>query len=399
MSDWRYMDTNIYPKISYDKSNGRWKARVKEGPKWISAGYYDTAELAHAAVLDMSRTPAKAEKIVERTEPLLPANHEDLVKRARRKRTIAKHNLLVETSTTKTLLEAKVFALMLRSVHKEDVEPPVAVIPLEDLFPIGSFGGRQRQLLEDAMVRLMQASIRIPKLNEEDFHLVSLCDSIRLDSEKGLLVASFGRAVLPYIVNLVGDFTTADVDELLQLKSHNSHTFYWLLRCWQFRSPRTVTVERLRALTVGDGYSQYADFRNKVLKPSIQELNDLSFDITYNEKKYRGRTVVSIEFAIGKKDIEMEETKTVMVSYDLKPLSYFELQQKVQIRLQKLKLTEVQIQRVVKLMDTEAELTKLLKETHPLLRDFEMGDKPIDNVAAKAVALLKSTFPQIWRDK
>lgn len=395
------MATNPYPGVSYDKQNGRWKARAKAGRRWVSVGYFDTPELAHAAVAQaqtalegMLRFQAR-----EGTEPPLPDNHEELVERAQRTKVIAQHNLLVETPTTKTLLEAKVFAMMLRSVRKGDAEPTVAVIPLDDLFPTGNFGGQQRQLLEDAMVRLMQASIRIPKLNEDDFHLVSLCDSIRLDSEKRLLVASFGRTVLPYIMNLVGNFTTADVDELLQIKSNNTHTLYWLFRSWQFKSPHTVSVEKLRELTTGNSYSQYADFRNKVLKPSVQELNGLSFDITYKEKKYRGRSVTSIEFAIGYKHVETEPTTTIEVTPKKLKEQLTPLQIKVRTRLGKLKLTDSQVHRVLQIVINEADLTKLLKETYPILRDFETKVKPGENVAAATMALLKSTFPTIWAAK
>lgn len=294
------MASSPYPGVSYDKLNGRWKARVKLHGRWVSAGYHATADLAHAAVQQLRE--ATKGQIPAATQPPLPVNHLELIERAQRTRSIAQHNLLVETPTSKTLLEAKVFALMLRSIGKEESEATTAVIPLDDLFPTGSFGGQQRQLLEEAMTRLVAASIRIPKLNEEDFHLVSLCDSIRFDSEKRLLVASFGRAVLPYLVNLVGNFTTADIDELLTIKSTSAHKLYWLMRSWQFKSPHTVTVEKLKSLTTpGDSYNQYADFRNKVLKPSVTELNELSFDITYTERRQRGWAVTDITFNIGRK--------------------------------------------------------------------------------------------------
>jgi plasmid replication initiation protein len=330
-------------------------------------------------------------------EPPLPANHAELIERAQRTRSIAQHNSLVETPTTKTLLEAKVFALMLRSISKEESEPTTAVIPLDDLFPTGSFGGQQRQLLEEAMARLMAASIRIPKLNEEDFHLVSLCDSIRLDSEKRLLLASFGRAVLPYLVNLVGNFTTADVDELLTIKSTGGHKLYWLMRSWQFKSPHTVTVEKLKALTTGDAYDQYADFRNKVLKPSVAELNELSFDITYTERRQRGRAVTDITFNIGRKE-KPQQLALPLVAETPAPLPVLSpLQQKVQTRLQKLKLTETQIRKVLQVLgNEEMALTKLLKETYPILRDFETKAKPGENVAASTMSMLKSVFPAIW---
>jgi hypothetical protein len=73
------------------------------------------------------------------------------------------------------------------------------------------------------------------------------------------------------------------------------------------------------------------------------------------------------------------------------------LQQKVQVRLQKLKLTEPQIQKVLQVLGSdEAQLTRLLKETYPTLRDFETKAKPGENVAASAMSVLKSAFPTIW---
>lgn len=392
------MASSPYPGVSYDKLNGRWKARAKLEGRWVSGGYHATADLAHAAVQQLHR--AASEKALVAVEPPLPTNHVELVERAQRNRSIAQHNLLVETPTTKTLLEAKVFALMLRYVSKEENEPTTAIIPLDELFPTGNFGGQQRQLLEEAMTRLMAASVRIPKLNEEDFHLVSLCDSIRLDSEKRLLLASFGRAVLPYLVNLVGNFTTADVDELLTIKSNSAHKLYWLMRSWQYKSPHTVTVEKLKALTTGEGYGQYADFRNKVLNPSVTELNELSFDITYTERRQRGRAVTDITFNIGRK------SKPVQLALPLPaaalppapaPPPSSPLQQKAQTRLQKLKLTESQVRKVLAVLGSEeAQLTRLLKETYPVLRDFETKARPGENVAATAMNVLKSTFPAIW---
>jgi len=41
-------------------------------------------------------------------------------------------------------------------------------------------------------------------------------------------------------------------------------------------------------------------------------------------------------------------------------------------------------------------LTKLLKETYPILRDFETKAKPGENVAASTMSMLKSVFPAIW---
>jgi hypothetical protein len=45
----------------------------------------------------------------------------------------------------------------------------------------------------------------------------------------------------------------------------------------------------------------------------------------------------------------------------------------------------------------EEQLTKLLRETFPILRDYETKAKPGENVAASTMALLKSTFPALYQ--
>lgn len=400
-----------YKGVCYDKLKGRWKARVLINGKRVSVGYHDTAEQAYEAVqqaqyhaaLPMVKSmvesaPGNPPVATVSAEQLpVPDNYQEIVARARRTTTVVQHNTLVETPTTTTLLEARIFCLMLRTIRKGDTEVTTAVIPLEELFP--TFGGHQHQLLEAAMLRMMSATLRIPEPNEEDVHLVSLCDSMRYDSATKMLIATFGKAVTPYLVNLAGNFALADVDELLAIKSNSSQRLYWLMRAWQFKSPHTISVEQLKELTAAsDHYKEYSDFRRKVLKPSVAELNELSFDITYTERRQRGRAVTDITFNINRKS-KLEQLALPLNTAAIEIVSAPQLtplQQKVQTRLQKLKLTQAQIKKVLDVVVGEEQLTKLLKETYPVLRDFETKAKPGENVAAATMALLKSTFPAIW---
>lgn len=171
------------------------------------------------------------------------------------------------------------------------------------------------------------------------------------------------------------------------------------MRSWQFKSPHTVPVSKLKALTTGEGYSQYSDFRNKVLNPSVTKLNELSFDVTYTERRQRGRAVTDITFNIGRKAKPVQLALPLPAAATLPlpaPQALSSQQQKVQTRLHKLKLAESQIRKVLAVLGSEeGPLTKLLKETYPVLRDFETKAKPGENVAASAMNVLKSTFPAI----
>lgn len=428
------MAANSYPGTTFDKRHGRWKARTTINGVSYALGYHDTQEAAFAAIVEAKSAasydlwskpvmpgsaPSMAPLRAPNAAPLVagslhsPAPPErdfnSRIARVRKHTHIAQHNFLVEAPIALTLLEARIFVLMLRCLHKRDTTSLGIVIPLADLMkgmPLAKLGGRNYQLLHAAIDSLMNFKLELPVINrKKDKHVINLLQFMHLDSGNGILVGEFAPVVLPYLTNLADNYTLGEVVELMSLKSASSHRFYWLMKAWEFRSPITVTVEKLRALTTGKGsYMQYADYRNKVLHPSIDELNGLNFEIVYTENK-KGRAVDSIEFKIVHREtkdsntsaVVLEETKSSKSKSKPKPqLSSLEL--KVFQRLNKLQLTDAQINTVITVLDgNENQLTKLMKVTHPLLVAHETKSKPGDNVGANTVALLKTTFPLLYR--
>lgn len=74
------------------------------------------------------------------------------------------------------------------------------------------------------------------------------------------------------------------------------------------------------------------------------------------------------------------------------------VQQRVITRLQKLKLTPAQIQHILQhLGDDEPKLSKLMKVTHPLLRDFEAGNKVFENLGGATINQLKTEFAGLYQ--
>jgi large exoprotein involved in heme utilization and adhesion len=73
------------------------------------------------------------------------------------------------------------------------------------------------------------------------------------------------------------------------------------------------------------------------------------------------------------------------------------LHQRIVARLQKLQVTDAQIQTVLKHVgDDEAQYTKLLKATHQLLVNYETKSKVFDNIGGVAINLLKTEIPGLF---
>lgn len=377
------MIANKYPGTSLDKTKGRWKARITRDGRTLNVGSYPTQEEAYAAVL----------RAKEVDSAKLAANE------PRKNTTVAQSNVLAETYWPATLLEARLFVLMLRCLHKRDQEVPGITVPIEELMP-GGRGGRNYELLKQAIDRFMSLRIELPTLHDKrDMQAINLVQGMVLNASQDVVVGFFTPLALPYLTALSNNFAVGDVAELLALQTAVSHKMYWLMQAWEFKSPVTVTVERLRELVVKDNYERYTDFRNRVLLPSIEELNALTFEIVVTENR-KGRAVDSLRFDIGRREkpqqLQLELTTTPAPPAEKPKPQLSDMQQKVQTRLTKLKLTAAQIKKVLDVVVGEEQLTKLLKETFPILRDFETKAKPGENVAAATMALLKSTFPAIW---
>nr|WP_328732313.1 replication initiation protein [Halomonas azerica] len=77
---------------------------------------------------------------------------------------------------------------------------------------------------------------------------------------------------------------------------------YELLVQWRRRGHREVDIEWLRrALGVGDKYSNFKDFRRRVIEPAVQQVNERSpLDVSWEERK-TGRRVSHVTFYFDEK--------------------------------------------------------------------------------------------------
>jgi len=396
------MPKSQFPGTTYEKSRGRWKAQGRINGITKSLGYFATQEEAYAAVVLAKKDVGTTQQQLQLLEPAPVLNQLQVVN-SQRGATIAQSNVLIERPWAMTLLEARIFVLLLRGLKRDELESRRITVPLTDLAGSNPIGGKGYQYLHAALDSLDAVRIELPMPNrQKDWHKVPLVHSLKLDSGQGTLSGFFSADVLPYLTNLVDNFTLGQVADLLSIKTPTTYRFYWLLKSWEFRSPVTVQVNKLRELTTGvNTYPQFTEYRRSVLKPAMEELNSLDFDITYKENKL-GRSVDSVEFHISSKT-KKSSVQLVLPLESGKPTEVIQpqlsvLEEKASSRLHKLQLTEVQIRQVlVVLAGDEKQLEKLLKTTYPLLTDYESSSRHFDNIGASTVALLKTTFPKLYK--
>lgn len=110
----------------------------------------------------------------------------------------------------------------------------------------------------------------------------------------------FDPLLKPFLLELSNKFTSYRLANVVKLKSTYAIRIYELLKQYEDLKERTISLENLRYyLDAMDVYPNYANFKQRVLKPSQKELNqktDISFEF---EEIKLGRKVQKIRFIIG----------------------------------------------------------------------------------------------------
>ena len=326
-------------------------------------------------------------------------------------------NALVRAPLKLTHVEARIFALALGCIHQDQTELPGISIPLSRVMTQKK-GGSVYETIRDACKSLMSKVVSIESQtgNKKRFTAYSIISYIDLDEGTGYLTGNFAPEIKPFLLQLAEQYTHVEIETLLTLKSAHAHRLYWLLKSWDDVGVWEVDFDALRKQVLGDDndvtYTLFYDFKRYVLEPALRELHSLGWVVSYEPVK-DGKKVKGVRFSIPKPLAHLPSENTFSIAPVTRSKKRSQapeeqmslplqvelptLQQRIVTRLQKLKMTVTQIQHVLDFIgDDEVKIARLMKVSHPLLRDFEAGNKVFDNLGGAATNLLKTEFPGLY---
>jgi len=331
-------------------------------------------------------------------------------------------NALVRAPLKLSNVEARLFALALGCIHQGQTELPGISIPMSKVIRQKK-GGSVYETIREACKGLMSKIVSIEAKNKSKnrFTAYSIISFMDINEGTGLITGNFAPEIKPFLLQLAEHYTYVEIEMLLLLRSAHAHRLFWLLKSWDDVGTWEVDFEVLRKQMLGDDnektYTIFHDFKRYVLEPSLREIHALGWLVSYAALK-EGKKVRAIRFSIPETNHEalssdspssplaikgerearnkqptLDKQMTLNLSADSPTV-----QQRVVTRLQKLKLTPTQIQHVLQYLgDEESKLAKLMKVTHPLLRDFEAGNKVFENLGGATINQLKTEFPGLYQ--
>lgn len=119
---------------------------------------------------------------------------------------------------------------------------------------------------------------------------------------EGYVDVRLSTSILPFVNNLLEQYTVYHMQDVARMTSRYGIRVYELLVQWRRRGQREVEVEWLRrSLGVEEKYTNFKDFRKRVIAPAVQQINEYSpLEVSWNERK-TGRRITHVTFHFSEK--------------------------------------------------------------------------------------------------
>lgn len=225
---------------------------------------------------------------------------------------LMKHNALVKAKYNLTLVQNRVFELLLYKFQKEK-DGILSCEVHRDEFR--SLIGKEKDktikgvsdLLESLRVKEILIAEKIKGKDKYKWHRFGLINGSIYDEDKDVFTVKATEEIYALIQNYYDKregHTPINLIVKLGMNNYYAQRLYDLLRVWSgTKKVINYEVEELKELLqIEEKYNLYGDFKRRVIVPAIKELNNTGyFEIDFKENKV-GRKVDSIDFIV--KDLD-----------------------------------------------------------------------------------------------
>lgn len=236
---------------------------------------------------------------------------------------LMKHNSLVKAKYNLTLVQNRVFELLLYKFQKEkDGILSCEIHRSEFKNLIGKEKDKtikgMSDLLESLRLKEILIAEKIKGKDKYKWHRFGLINGSTYDEDTDIFTVKATEEIYALIQNYYDKregHTPINLIVKLGMNNYYAQRLYDLLRVWSgTKQIINYEVEELKALLqIEEKYNLYADFKRRVILPAIKELNDTGYFLIDIKENKVGRKVESIDFIVKDLDKRKYFTKDIEV--------------------------------------------------------------------------------------
>ncbi|MBJ8025074.1 replication initiation protein [Bacillus cereus] len=211
---------------------------------------------------------------------------------------VSKSNTLIEANSRLNLVEQKMLLCLASNIEPNDRDFKTYTFPIKQFHDLLGLNGSTKYTELSKITKELLSKVIEIRAGEELIQ-VSWLSSAIYNRNKGTIDMRFDPLLKPFLLELSSKFTSYRLANVVKLKSTYAIRIYELLKQYEDLKERTISLENLRYyLDAMDVYPNYANFKQRVLKPSQKELNQKTdISVEFEEIKL-GRKVQKIRFII-----------------------------------------------------------------------------------------------------
>ena len=234
---------------------------------------------------------------------------EEMSLEAARNRTVVKANELIQKSRfTLTLQQQKVVLYLISQITPYDDDFKLYEFSINEFCKvcgIDETNGKNYLDLKQAVKDIADKSLWIT-LDDKRETLLRWIEKPYINYNDGTITIKLDNDMKPYLLQLKQNFTEYELLWTLKFRSKYSIRLYELIKSIHFHELETYTKEfsldELKRMLDAETYTTYQTFKERVLKPAVNEINLYSDkEVEYKPIK-TGKKVTKIRFIIASKD-------------------------------------------------------------------------------------------------
>ena len=227
----------------------------------------------------------------------MPLQDETLIKE-RSYYVVKANNLITKSRYNLTLQQQKILLYFIAQIKPEDNGNTVYELSIAEFAKICGYvedSGYYYQSIKNDIKKLSDTSswIEIEKGKEVLFRWINTAE---INQNDGTIKISFHSSITPYLFALREQYTQYSLYNILGLSHKYAIRLYEYLSAMRYIGVFEISIEELKKHIDAESYTMFSNFNMRVLKPSIDDINDYTnLNIEYQLKK-TGKAITHIIF-------------------------------------------------------------------------------------------------------
>lgn len=226
-----------------------------------------------------------------------------------RHKTVRKANELIQKSRfSLSLQQQKIILYLISQISPQDEEFKQYEFSIPEfcrVCGIETESGKNYSDLKSAIKDIRDKSIWVTMPDGLE-SLIAWIEKAKINPGSGSVTIRLDDDMKPFLLQLRENYTQYELIFTLHFKSKYTIRLYELIKSIHYHEMKAYTrkygVDELKKLLDAEIYTEYRNFKQRVLTPSIKEINTYSDKVVTMEEIKRGRKVLAIEFTIASKD-------------------------------------------------------------------------------------------------